>query len=268
MRSRPAVSSSTGSGFASSCARRASPRASGAGSAGTRSSAPSGRTRRRGCRSPGGRARARLPSTSLSPTASSISACELTSSARNIVSSASASPFGRIRQRCSVPCAHEAAEGGLPRLLHRAQQQHVGPLRSRLARRSEVVRAVEVDRVDLGRVHEARDRRSPSSRRVSMIASRSASSTSDELALRDLPALDDLVTLDLALVHRAPALLLDRRHALAVQRAERDVGLARRRLRGQREPDRDVDQAEADGAVPDRPHGADRIVLGAPFSSP
>src|SRR5207244_1325909 len=56
---------------------------------------------------------------------------------------------------------------------------------------------------------------------------------------------------DLALVQRAPALLLDRRPALAMQRAEGDVAALGR----QREPDRDADQAKGDGAVPDRPHG-------------
>src|SRR4029079_13880182 len=75
-----------------------------------------------------------------------------------------------------------------------------------------------------------------------------------ELAFRDLPALHELVALDLTVVRRAPALLLDRRQALAVQRAERHVGLPRRRLRCQGHPDGNVDQAEADGAVPDRPH--------------
>jgi len=55
-----------------------------------------------------------------------------------------------------------------------------------------------------------------------------------------------IVPLDLAIVRRAPALLLDRRHALAVQLTERDVRLPRRRLRRKRQPDRDIDQSEAD----------------------
>ena len=56
-----------------------------------------------------------------------------------------------------------------------------------------------------------------------------------ELALRDLPALDDLVGPDVALVHRAAPLLLDRRAALAVQHPERDV---RRRARRASSPAR------------------------------
>src|SRR5439155_9045745 len=72
------------------------------------------------------------------------------------------------------------------------------------------------------------------------------------LALRDLPALDQLVRLDVAFVERAIALLLDRRPALPMERAERDVGPLGR----EGQPDRDVDQAEADGSGPDRAHKA------------
>src|SRR6185312_4787726 len=72
----------------------------------------------------------------------------------------------------------------------------------------------------------------------------------DVLPLRELPALDELVRLDVALVHRAPALLLDRRPAVPVQGAERHVlPLGRKR-----KPDGDVDEAEADRSVPDGPH--------------
>ena len=74
------------------------------------------------------------------------------------------------------------------------------------------------------------------------IFSRSVVLDDHELALRELPALDELVRLDVALVLRAPALLLDRRAALAVQRPERDV-LA---LLRDGEPDRDRDEAEGD----------------------
>src|SRR5207244_3576609 len=77
-----------------------------------------------------------------------------------------------------------------------------------------------------------------------------------ELALRHLPALDDLVRTDLALVRRAPALLADRRPALTVERPEADVGLLRLRRRRQSQADGNVDQAEADGSVPDGAHGA------------
>src|SRR5206468_11166949 len=77
------------------------------------------------------------------------------------------------------------------------------------------------------------------------------------LALRDLPPLRELVRLDLALVMRAPALLLDRRAALAMERAEGDVVPLGR----QGEPDRDVDEAEADRSVPDGAHRTDRILV-------
>ena len=67
-----------------------------------------------------------------------------------------------------------------------------------------------------------------------------------ELALCDLPAANELVRLDVALVHGAEALLLDRRRAFAVQHSERDVRLAGGRFRRGGEPDRDIDEAEAD----------------------
>ena len=66
----------------------------------------------------------------------------------------------------------------------------------------------------------------------------------DELALRRLPALDDLVGGELTVVLRAPALLLDRRQALAVEQAERDVRLAGGGLRRRREADGDADEPE------------------------
>ena len=90
---------------------------------------------------------------------------------------------------------------------------------------------------------------------VRSIASRSASSTTTNSPFDDLPAPDDLVRPDLAVVRGAPALLLDRRQALAVELAEADVALARRGLRGQGQSHRDADQAERDGSVPDRAHG-------------
>ena len=86
----------------------------------------------------------------------------------------------------------------------------------------------------------------------------------DELALGELPALDELVGLDVALVEGAPALLLDRRAALAVQRPEGHV-LA---LLRDGEPDRDVDQAEVDGAVPDRAHESQKSLAGPGTFSP
>ena len=60
-----------------------------------------------------------------------------------------------------------------------------------------------------------------------------------------------VVGLDVTLMHGAPALLLDRRAALPMQGAERHV----LPLGRQSKADGDVDQAEADGSVPDRAHG-------------
>ena len=104
---------------------------------------------------------------------------------------------------------------------------------------------IEVHGIDLGRVDEARDL---DRLRVVDLHDRLEVGLLDgnELALRDLPALHDLVASDFAVVHLAPALLLDRSHALAMQLAERDVRLSSRGLRGQGHPDGDVDQAEAD----------------------
>ena len=66
----------------------------------------------------------------------------------------------------------------------------------------------------------------------------------DELALRDLPALDDLVGADFTLVGGAPALLSDRGLALPMERPEADVGLLRLGRRRQGQANRDVDQSE------------------------
>src|SRR5439155_1277128 len=83
----------------------------------------------------------------------------------------------------------------------------------------------------------------------------------DELPFRHLPALDDLVVRDLTVVLRAPPLVLDRRPALPVEHPERHVRLPGSRLGSQGHPDGDVDQAEADGSVPDRSHRADRPIV-------
>src|SRR5205814_10094633 len=74
-------------------------------------------------------------------------------------------------------------------------------------------------------------------------------------------------------VHGDPALLEDRRPACAMELPERDLRLARSRLRRGRETDRDVDEAEADRSVPGSPHGPCRncrhgrpeFALSAPF---
>ena len=67
----------------------------------------------------------------------------------------------------------------------------------------------------------------------------------DELALGHLPALDELVRRHFPVVLRAPALLFDRREALPVEEAERDVRLPRSRLRRGGEPDGDAYETEA-----------------------
>ena len=67
----------------------------------------------------------------------------------------------------------------------------------------------------------------------------------DELPFHDLPAADELVRADFDVVHRAPALLLDRCEALAVQHAELHVRLPGRRCRRRREADGDADEPEA-----------------------
>ena len=81
----------------------------------------------------------------------------------------------------------------------------------------------------------------------------------DELSLRDLPALDDLVGGDFAVMLGTPALLLDRGLAFAVQKPERNVRLAGCRLRRGREPDGDADETEAQGTVPGGAHDSSLI---------
>ena len=130
-------------------------------------------------------------------------------------------------------------------VLHRSEQQDVRPPRGFGGCGDEVVRAVEVHRIDLADLDEAADL--DRARRVALLDRLELGVLDgDELALRDLPAADELVGADVALVHRAPALLLDRRPALAVQHAERDVRLPGRGFGGRREPHRDVHEAEAD----------------------
>ena len=159
-------------------------------------------------------------------------------------------PFAERADEAEVLLApeHELPDRGDVRLLHGAQKQDVRPpLRVVVARR-EVVGAVEVDRVDVVERDEALD--------VDRLRAREGDGLEvglldeDELALRELPALDELVGLHVPLVERAPALLLDRCPALAVERPEGHV----LPLLRHGEPDRDVDQAEVDGAVPDGSH--------------
>ena len=127
--------------------------------------------------------------------------------------------------------------------------------------RSQVVRAVKVDRIDLVERNEARDL---DGTRLVVQRDRLEVRILDhhELALGDLPALDDLVRPDLALVGRAPALLPDRGLALPVERAEADVRLLRLRRGRQSQANGDVDEAEGNGSVPDSAHDRLRIVEG------
>ena len=151
---------------------------------------------------------------------------------------------------------HELADRGHARLLHGPEEQHVRPPLRLGARGREVVRPVEVDGIDVGERDEAQDL----DRLRALERHRLEVGLLDdhELALRDLPALDELLGLDVALVERAPALVLDRRAALAMERAEGDVGALGR----DRQPDRDADETEADGAVPDRSHDSRPSLVG------
>ena len=121
-----------------------------------------------------------------------------------------------------LPREDEAAERGDVRLLHRLVEQHVRPPRGLGARGHEEVRAVVVDRVDLGELHEAADL-DRAARVVLLDRLEVGVFDHHELALRDLPAAHELIRLDIALVHRAPALLLDRGATFTVQHPERDV---------------------------------------------
>ena len=166
------------------------------------------------------------------PTASSISSFERTSSAKKSVSSASPPFCGADQAEVLLAPEHELADRGHARLLHRAQQQHVRPALRVGVRGREVVGAVEVDGVDVLEPDEAQDL----DRLRALERDRLEIGLLDEhvLALRELPALDELVRLDVALVHRAPALLLDRRAALAMERAEGHVAAAGSRGRARR----------------------------------
>ena len=156
--------------------------------------------------------------------------------------------MGTDQAEVLLPPEDELADRGHARLGHRAEQEHVRPPSCLGARRSEVVRAVEIDGIDVLERDEAQDL----DRLRALEGNRLEIGLLDdhELALGDLPTLDELVRLDVTLVERAVALLLDRRPTLPVERPERDV----RSLGGERQPDRDVDQAKADGSVPDRAH--------------
>src|SRR4029078_2403282 len=90
----------------------------------------------------------------------------------------------------------------------------------------EVVRPVEVHRIDLIERNEPGD---VDRARVVVLLDRFEVGVfdDDELALRNLPALDDLVGADLTLLGWAPALLADRGLALPMERPEADIRLFR-----------------------------------------
>src|SRR4029453_9815701 len=101
------------------------------------------------------------------------------------------------------------------------EQEDVRPALRLRVRRRQIVRTVEVDRVDL------LDRDEPEDvdglRALKRNGLQVGLLDEHELALGELPALDQLIRLDVALVERAVALLLDRRPAFAVEGAERRV---------------------------------------------
>ena len=135
---------------------------------------------------------------------------------------------------------------------HGLEEQHRrGALRA-CACGHEEVRCGRVDRITVVRRHEAPDARwrgggGPGRSPLYPL-------TDDhELALRHLPAARSRPE-PLAVV-RTPALLLDRRLALAVQEPERHVGLARSRLRRGRKPHGIVTSPKLIAPSPSRSHG-------------
>jgi hypothetical protein len=99
-----------------------------------------------------------------------------TSSCTKSVSSASASPIGRIRQSFSFPASTKRPSAATSAVLHRLEQEHVRTALRLGPGRDEEVCAVEVDRVDLLEPDEAVMSIERLVSRFS-IASRSASST-------------------------------------------------------------------------------------------
>ena len=223
--------------------------------AGSRSSAPPGRTSLPARRSAAGRARARS-SSPRSPPPPPRSRPASRRPRRGTASPARARRlWARTRHSDSRPERTKRPIATHAGLAHRLQQQPVGPPLRRGGRRE---RGSRCGRARSGSTsverHELRDL---DRTRVVVLLERLQLLLLDdhELALGDLPALDQLVGADLAIVLGAPALLLDRRQALAVQQTERDVRLAGGRLGGRRQTDRDRDQAEGEGSVPGDPHG-------------
>ena len=164
------------------------------------------------------RARARAPSARCSRRPPRSPPSSARRRRRRASRSASVSPCARMRQRFSLPQSTNLPTAAMPVSCIARSSSTYGPARSLGARRREVIRLVEVDRVDVLERDEAQDLDRLRALKRDRLEVRLLDD--HELALRDLPALDELVRLDVALVERAPALLLDRRPALAVQGAK------------------------------------------------
>ncbi len=142
---------------------------------------------------------------------------------------------------------HEAPEGGAIGLGHHLRQQPVGAHGAvGLAGRDQVVRVVEVDRVDLVERHERLDLDRPRLLRVGGAQLRIGD---DDLLAVELVGVADVLVGDLLLVLRADAAGLDGHVIGGVQLAEVQVEVAHRA--GQ--ADRHVDEAEVQRARPQRP---------------
>ncbi|GAA3296424.1 hypothetical protein GCM10020295_26180 [Streptomyces cinereospinus] len=147
-----------------------------------------------------------------------------------------------------LPAAQrELGDGDLVAALERLAQQGVRLGGGGTARR-EVVRRVHLERIDPVARHEGHDLDRPGGRDRQLgqvlVADR------DDRAVRVLVPLADLRPGDLAVLQLAELAVADPAAVLGVDLAERD----RVALGGVHQLDRDADQAERDGAVPDGSH--------------
>ena len=153
---------------------------------------------------------------------------------------------------------YESTQRGLARLLHRAQEQNVRPLRSRLTGRRQVVGAIEEHGVDFLGVDEARDL---DRSRVVDLLDRLQVGVLDDLGTSPFatsqPFTSSSRSTSRSCVGHQRFCLIGVRHSRCS--AERHVGLPGGGFRRQGHSDRDVDQAEGDGAVPDGAHGASEL---------
>ncbi len=168
-----------------------------------------------------------------------------------------------LENQCLVPRSHEAEalttrtdetpERCGSRLPHRLEQQDIRSALRCGCVRDEEVRPIEIDRVDGVALHEAGDLDRPG---VVLSLDRLQIGVLDdqELPFRDLVPADDLLLRHLAVVHRAPPLLLDGSSALSMEESEGHIRLPGSRFRRGREPDGDRYEAEAEGAVPGCAH--------------